>query len=242
MKFYLCIFLLVNCCEGKILKIGHRGAAGHALENTAQSFEKAIELGVDMIEFDVRRCKSGELIVIHDATIDRVTRGTGSVVDLTLQEIKSFLTRQPKQLLTLQEALEYIDRRAIADIELKDAGIAADVVLVIKKLVHNKGWNYNHFLVSSFNHYELKVFKELCPQVEIMPLIGGIPFGYAQCVAQLNPNFIGLYHEFIDQNFVDDAHQREMKVLVYTPNSNREIKKIKALKVEGIITDYPDRI
>jgi glycerophosphoryl diester phosphodiesterase len=70
------------------LKIGHRGAAGHAPENTLLSFQKAMDLGVDMIELDVYVCKTGELVVIHDEKVDRTTNGTGYVREKTLDELK----------------------------------------------------------------------------------------------------------------------------------------------------------
>lgn len=225
-----------------MLKVGHRGAAGYALENSASSFETALELGVDMIEFDVRRCKSGELVVIHDATVDRVTKGQGAVADLTLKEIKALISRHySKKILTLHEAIMLINQRAIADIELKEADTAADVAALLSTLIKN-GWNPTSFLVSSFNHYELQIFKQLCPEVPIMPLLGGIPLGFAQCVMALQPTFLGLYHEFINQAFVDDAHAKGIKVLVYTPNTTQEINAIKALGVDGIISDFPDKI
>ena len=72
----------------KILNIGHRGAKGYSPENTLNSFQKALELNADGVEFDVHVCKSGELIVIHDFTVDRTTNGKGAISDLTLSELK----------------------------------------------------------------------------------------------------------------------------------------------------------
>ena len=91
-----------------VLRIGHRGAAGHAPENTLVSFEKAIDLGCDMTELDVHICGSGELVVIHDETVDRTTNGSGRVSELTLREIKILDAGDGEEIPTLEEVLELL--------------------------------------------------------------------------------------------------------------------------------------
>src|SRR3989338_86923 len=86
--------------------MGHRGAAALEPENTLRGFRRAIELGVDYVEFDVHCCKSGELVVIHDETVDRTTNGKGFVADLTLQQLKKLDAGKSETIPTLQEAID----------------------------------------------------------------------------------------------------------------------------------------
>ncbi|MEM2913929.1 MAG: glycerophosphodiester phosphodiesterase family protein, partial [Candidatus Bathyarchaeia archaeon] len=87
-----------------MLKVGHRGARAYEPENTLRSFKKAIDLGVDAVELDVRRTKDNELVVIHDAEVDKTTNGKGLVNMLTLREIKQLDTKKGEKIPTLEEA------------------------------------------------------------------------------------------------------------------------------------------
>lgn len=232
--------------QAKILKIAHRGASGYAPENSAAAFAKAMELGADMIEFDVHLCKSGELVVIHDKTVNRTTHGQGYVEDFDLADLKKLTLRRNKKvlysILTLQETLELIDRQAKVDIELKGPNTAAPTAQLIHDFVQTQGWQYSDFYVSSFDHYQLQTFKELCPEVPIMPIIEGVQIGYAQSVMSLKPEYIVMCHEYLTDAFMQDIKSRGMKVFVYTLNYERDIERVKQFGVDGIISDYPDLI
>lgn len=224
-----------------MLKIGHRGASGYALENTRASFEKAKALFVDAIEFDVQRCASGELIIFHDDTVDRFSNHSGFIKNYSLKDLKdpSFFNNN-YSLLTLYEGLEIIGDKIISNIELKAEGIVEDVVQVIEQFVADRGWSYDNFIVSSFDHHQLKKFKQLCSVVKIITLIEAIPLTYAQCAQDLNSEYLGLWKGSINQAFVKDAHARGIKVLVYTINSSYELETITLLGVDGIFSDFPD--
>jgi len=89
----------------------HRGAPGLGFpENTLLSFQKALEYNIDMVEFDVHRCKSGELVVIHDYRLERTTNGSGYVKDHTLEELRLLDAGQGQKIPTLEETLDFIDR------------------------------------------------------------------------------------------------------------------------------------
>ncbi len=105
-----------------MLRVGHRGAKAYAPENTLASFRKAIEIGVDAIELDVRKTKDGHLIVIHDADVKRTTNGKGLVSELTLEQIKSFNAGEGERIPTLQEALDFLDKKVKVLIELNGSG------------------------------------------------------------------------------------------------------------------------
>ena len=225
-----------------VLRIGHRGARGYEPENTRLSFQKALDLKVDMIEFDVYNCKSGEIVLFHDKRVDLLVKDSGYVTDKTLSQLKEYDLGKGEQVLTLDEALDFIDRRAKVNIEIKGEGIARAVNSIIERYIHEKKWALDDFLVSSFNHYELVEFKQLNPGINIGAIIAGIPIGYAECAAKVNAYSIHPSKEFISRSLVDDAHKRGMKVFVYTPNAPEDIKMMKSIGVDGIFSDYPDRI
>lgn len=225
-----------------MLKIGHRGAMGYAPENTLLSFEKAIDLGVDMVELDVYRCKSGELVVIHDRKVDRTTDGHGFVEEMTLKELKLLNAGQGENIPTLEEVLDRIKARVSINIELKGSGTAEPVYELLEKYIKSKDWTHNDFLISSFNHYELKRFNSLKPKIKIGALIEAIPIGYAEFAQKVNAYSVNVSLEFINKEFIDDAHARKMKVFVWVVNDVKDIRRMKDLGVDGIFSNYPDRL
>jgi len=224
------------------LKIGHRGAMGYEPENTLLSFQKALKLGVDAVELDVYCCKTGELVVIHDDKVDRTTNGEGYVVEKTFAELRSFDAGKGQKIPTLEEVLDLIDKKAAVVIELKGINTAGPVSKTLKKYIQERSWSADLFWISSFNHYELREFHNLYPEIKIGALITGIPLGYAEFAEKLGAKSLNLCVEFVNQEFVDSAHQRGMKVFVWTVNDPEEIKRIKALGVDGIFSNFPDRL
>jgi len=225
-----------------LLKFGHRGAMGYAPENTLKSFKKAIDLNVDMIELDVYICKSGELVVIHDDKVDRTTNGKGYVIEKTLTELKKLDAGEAEKIPTLDEVLDFINRRVKVNIELKGENTANAVNEIIHKYVKEKDWDYDDFFVSSFNHYELKRFHILNKNIKLGALLVGIPIGYAKFAEKFNAYSVNLSLEFINKDFVDDAHRKGMKVFVWTVNDKDDMKRMKKLNVDGIFSNFPDMI
>jgi glycerophosphoryl diester phosphodiesterase len=225
-----------------MLRIGHRGACGYAPENTLASFKKALELTVDYIEFDVRLSKDHSLVLMHDDKVNRTTSGTGLVIEKTLKELKQLDAGNGEKIPTLQEVLDLIDKKTKVNIELKEEKTAKPVAQLIENYVQTKGWSYDDFLVSSFNHQELHVFKTLEPQVKIGALIVGIPLDYAKFGQNLKAYSINISMEFISKKFVDDTHARGLKILVFTVNDKDDIERVKNLNVDGIFSNFPDRI
>lgn len=227
--------------EGRPVIIGHRGASGHAPENTLASFAKAIEFGVDAVELDVYLCKSGELVVIHDATLDRTTNGKGAVEDKTLEEIKLYTCEGGEKIPTLIEVFDLVQRRCIVNVELKGALTASPVADLIEKYVKEKGWSYEDFFVSSFDHHELFAFHKLIPEIKTGALLEGIPFHYAAFAEDIGATHAVLYYETVNKAFVEDAHRRGLLVFAYTVNDPLSMAFVQSIGVDGIITNYPDR-
>ncbi len=221
--------------------IGHRGACGHAPENTLASFSKALEIGVDTVELDVHLAKTGELVVIHDETVDRVANGKGFVADKTIEEIKEYTLELGEKIPILNEVFDLINRRCIINVELKGPSTAKPVADLIRTYVVEKGWSYENFFVSSFNHHELFAFHQLLPEVQTGALLAGIPFHYAAFAQDIGATHAILYLHTVNKEFVNDAHMRGLQVFVYTVNNPDDIKHLLDMGVDGIITNYPDR-
>src|SRR5579864_6905519 len=108
--------------RGRVWVVGHRGAMGHCPENTLASFERGLELGADWIELDVHLSRDGELIVIHDETLERTTNGHGLVRDHTLADLQALDAGDGQRIPTLNEVLTWArERGAVVDIEIKNA-------------------------------------------------------------------------------------------------------------------------
>jgi len=225
-----------------MLKIGHRGAMGYEPENTLASFSKALALGVDMIELDVYVLKTGELVVIHDDKVDRTSDGHGYVEDLSFEDIRKLDVGNGETIPTLEEVINLVDRRVPINIELKGEGTAEPVAKLITEYIDRKNYLADDFLISSFDHYELRRFKELMSDVRVGALIGAIPIGYSKFAEAVSAYSVHLSLDFIRKKYVDDAHKRGFKVFVYTVNDKDDINKMKKLGVDGLFSNYPDRI
>jgi glycerophosphoryl diester phosphodiesterase len=224
------------------LKIGHRGARGHEPENTLLSFKKALELGVDMIELDVYTLKDGHTVVFHDDELGRTTNGEGLLIGKTFEEIKKLDAGKGEKVPMLEEVLDLVDKKTQVNIELKGEDTAQPVARIVEKYVQEKGWSYDDFLVSSFNHRELKEFKDLKPEVKIGMLISDVSPDYSQLAENLGAYSINVNKEFVTRELVNDVHEKGLKVFVWTVNNKDEIRRIKLLGVDGIFSDYPDRL
>ena len=227
------------------LIIGHRGACGYEPENTLLSFRRALELNVDMIETDVYRCKTGELVLIHDKTVDRTTNGMGYIENLTFQELRTFNAGKEEKIPSLEETLELLAGKTKINLELKGENTAKPVYEILNNFVKNNKCSYDDFYISSFNHRLLKEFVSLVPdnlQIKICPLIDGIPLDLTQFKSVLRAYSLNISSEFINSEIIKEAHALGMKVFVYTINKKQEALKIKSLGIDGIFTDYPDMV
>jgi glycerophosphoryl diester phosphodiesterase len=229
-------------CEAQeeMLVIGHRGAKGLAPENTLSAFAEALKYHVDAVELDVFICKSGELVVIHDNDVRITTNGEGFAVDKTLSELKELEIIKNQKISTLEEVLDLIDKKVVVNIEIKGENVADQLGELITRYVIQKGWSYDHFLVSSFDHPQLEKFRTLYPSIPLGLLYVGTPLGYAADAEYLKAQYVILSEGILRQKFIHDAHQRGIKVLVFTVNDKKRAQRLQAQGVDGIITDFPN--
>lgn len=225
-----------------MIKIAHRGAKAYEPENTLAAFAKAIELKSDAIEFDVHLSADGEVVVIHDETVDRVTDGNGLVKDLSLSELKKLRISGIYEIPTLPETLDFVNQRCLVNIELKAFETAEPVVKLIEHYVTQKNWKYNQFLVSSFDWAALQKVRDLHTEIPLGVLTETdleLAIGFAEFIKAetIHPHF----HLLTAENTLN-MQQKGFKVFAWTVNELEDIQKIKSYKVTGIISDFPDRL
>ncbi|MHA7056427.1 glycerophosphodiester phosphodiesterase [Aquimarina sp. M1] len=219
---------------------GHRGAAGLVAENTLESIAKAMKYNIDGIEIDVHKCKSGELVVVHDKTLQRTTNGNGEVSDIIWQDLKQFRTAEDYRIPTLKEVLDLIDGRCILNIELKGIGTALPVIELLDKHVKDTKWNCNDFIVSSFDHSQLFQIKSMTSLFRLGVLTEkNIPsvLNVAEALKafSIHPPIYSLTQEDV---FL--AYREKFKVYTWTVNDPAKIKTLKTWKLDGVITDFPN--
>lgn len=241
--FTMCFTLLFCTKNPEPLVIGHRGAKGHVAENTLASVKKALALGVDGIEIDVFVCSTGELVVFHDKTLDKLTDATGYIEELSLDSIRKISVLNQEPIPTLAEVLDEVSGKAILNIELKGEGTAHPTHDLLEYYFSKGKLKADEVFISSFNWEELNLFYELNQQVPIAVLIEDKdPLNALAIAEKLNAIAINPDQKTLTKANVRQIKEAGFKIYPWTVNAPRDIQRMKGLKVDGIITDYPERV
>ena len=214
------------------LKIGHRGARAYQVENTLESFGKAIALGANAVELDVRQSGDGKLVVSHDENLKKVFGKDVEVTEASLKELKkSTENRIP----TLEEALEFIDRKVEKIlVELKEAGYEKKVLDVIKKeKLHDR------VVIVSFHDEALANVRKLDKKIAT-GLIYARHKNPIDTALKLTAQYLVPLYRFTHTRDIEKAHKNDLKVIVWTINTREEAKEYRAKGVDGIASDKPD--
>jgi glycerophosphoryl diester phosphodiesterase len=225
-----------------LLKIGHRGAKAHVAENTLASIEKALEFGVDAIEIDVHRCATGELVVFHDFTLDRMTNGSGEVAQHTLEQLKMLKIKDQYEISTLEEVLHVIDKKCKLNIELKGRDTALKTCEIVEEHIKTNHWSLEHFIISSFQHQELDTVYKLNNQLRLGVLTKASVLDAIEFAKTINAFAIHPNVALLTRDNVQLAQNLGYKVLTWTVNDVPTIERVKAYGVDGIISDNPNLI
>jgi glycerophosphoryl diester phosphodiesterase len=217
---------------------GHRGASAYAPENTMAAFQLAIEHNADGFELDVMLSNDGEVVVIHDDTVDRTTNGTGRVKDLTLDELRALDAGDGEKIPTLAEVFEKFGDRVLVNIELKNYSSIFDSLPVkVANLVNSFNLEQS-LLVSSFNPFNLPRFAKRLPEIKLglitMPNKAQHWLWRMFRYDALNPQYTD-----VDRTLVAALHAQNRAVNVWTVDDPDEIRRLAALNVDGIITNDP---
>ncbi len=230
----------------KVLAIGHRGAAGHMPENTMPSFEKALELGADALEFDVALTRDGVPVVIHDDTLDRTTDGRGPVEHSTFEEIarldagswKAVATHVP----TLAEVIRTLAPRTLLNLEIKASPRRVEIVDACAQAALEED-AIGRVVFSSFDHDALRLLRHVLPQARIGVLSVATGFERAlRCAAEIAAENIHPPIVLASPALVARAHAAGLQVWTWTANSPAMIAGAIAAGADGIFSDFPERV
>ena len=233
-----------SCSNHHVQSIGHRGAKGYLAENTLESINKAIELGVDGIEIDIFQCRSGELVLFHDKDLQKLTGKSGKIEDLTIEELESFLVDGKYRIPTLKDVLTKIKKPFLINIELKGSNTSVQTSKVIADFLMTDIWKIEHFIVSSFNWNELEKFRTVNTNIPVGVLVSkSISINEAiEFAKKINAQAIHPHYELLNEQTIRKIKNNGFKVYTWTVNDRAKIEYMKKLNVDGIISDYPDRI
>lgn len=241
--------------DEKVLTIAHRGASGYAPENTMAAFEKSVEMKADLFEIDVQMSKDGEIVVIHDTSVDRTTNGTGMVKELTLDELRNLDAGSwfgekfaGEKIPTLDEVLDTYRGKSGILIEIKSPalypGIEQKIATKLKERNMHKP-NNNKIIVQSFNHESVQTFHSILPSVPVGVLVGYSSEGisrkkmksFSSYADYVNPS-----KKMVTEDLVERVHDNGMDIHPWTVRSKESAESLMDAEVDGIITDYPDYV
>lgn len=220
-----------------VLRIGHRGACGYQPENTLASIEHAITLGCHFTEVDVRRTADGALMLLHDEQVNRTTNGRGSIADLTLEDIQKLEAGREQKIPTLEETLAIASGRIGLILEFKVPGLAYDASATVR----GSGF-HGSVLYASFLHEELQHVRRIDPQALTLALFKRLPDDPCATALNLQATHVGIRIDAVTKPLVQQLHDAGLTVFVYAVDKPAAIKRAKALGVDGIISDFPDRV
>ncbi|WZL74218.1 glycerophosphodiester phosphodiesterase [Clostridiaceae bacterium 35-E11] len=222
--------------------IAHRGACTHTKENTLEAYQKAIEIGADMIELDVRRTKDRVFIVFHDEKID-----DQPIEKITYEEVLRCSQKHGFQIPTLEAILKITVGKIMLDVELKEKGYESEVIELVQKY-----YKEDEFVMTSFHDVSIKQIKSIFPQVTAGLLLGKgkSKFLLFTRIAELFPmircfkaraDFLAPNWRLLQLGFLKRVRCCQKPVFVWTVNDEKLMKKlIKEKKVYALITDKPD--
>lgn len=215
-----------------MLKIGHRGAKGHLPENTLASFEKAIALGIDMIELDVRLSSDKIPMIIHDETIDRTTSKTGLVTDYSAKELQAL------GIPALIDVFKLVDNRCEINVEIKTFSATQAVLNLIAKSTFDQ----SKILISSFDWNALQEVRFHDEDIRIGVLTETDLYLALAFAKFIKAEAIHPYFHLLTAENVEKIKEKGFKVFPWTINEPEDITFVKSLEVDGIITDFPERL
>ena len=241
------------------LRIGHGGAAGHAAANTMRSFALALEMGVDMVEFDVRPCRDA-LVLLHDGSLAQFDGARGLVSESTLADLRSLATGPDRQIPTLSEALDLLRGRALINVDLKATGYEDAVV----ELLRAKGMA-GDTLYSSLYPASLRRIKQVergartglsypedrgnaSDKPYLQPAVKAVvalmrftlPYQILRMMAGAQANAVMLYHKVVSGPAVKTVQHAGGKVFTWTVDTPQRMRELRDLGVDGITTNHPD--
>ncbi len=235
----------IDASDMQLTVTGHRGAAGFCPENTLSSIEKALTFKVDRVEIDVQQTKDEVVVLLHDKTVNRTTTGSGNVKDFSYKELsklKILNTFDPEaaseHIPTLDAAIKAVAGKSILLIEIKEGNsyypnIEKNILKLIKA---NNAQDW--CIIHSFNDEVLEKVHQLNPTIRLHKLFLNTWFYDFDRLPFVEEYSVNYY--FTSRSLVNKIHGRNKKINVWTVNDKKKVKKLIDLKVDGVITDFPN--
>ncbi len=258
-KLSLLIFILFwsKSMYASVLPIAHRGASAYAPENTLSAIRKSIELGAKYIEIDVHMTKDGEVVAIHDSTINRTSNASGNVMDYSLDELRGYDFGSwfdslfvGEKIPTLSEVLKLTANKAILIIELKYGEekypkIEEKVIEIVKNLQLSK-----QIILKSFSYRILNKFQKIAPGIErLYCIFWGNSWFTVDDFIRFNGVFemasfkyLQVHKYFLTQELIEQAHKKGIRVVVWDVHDQQTMKKFVEMGVDFIETDNVDYV
>jgi len=223
-----------------MLIFAHRGASAVEPENTLLAFKSACTANSDGVEFDIHHV-DGELMVIHDRYLERTTSGTGLLSEHNFTQLRQLDAGKGSVIPTLHEVLAVVTNQDTINIELKGIEIAHISILFdcLDRAKNELKLDFQKVLLSSFNHHLLQAINQQRPEFSLGALTASLPLSHAKFAQKLNAYSVHIVIDYVSEAFVLDAHQRGLKVYVYTVDKLIDIQKMKALGVDGVFSNDP---
>ena len=222
--------------NSRVLLIGHRGAAAEAFENTLSGFQLALDLGLDGIELDIRY-HQGELWVIHDQEVDRLTYHEGLFEDFNPESIR---LRNGASIPTLRQVLDLLWGKIPVNIEIKTPDTVTPLLELLSEYPslpakQDLPW----IMISSFDHQQLLEIKHLQTPWPVAPITLGLAINSLEIINQLQPYSWHMDDEYLDKQTISMIKKQNVRVFVYTVNKPASLSRLIDFGVEGIFTDKP---
>lgn len=232
----------------QVLAIAHRGASGYAPENTLAAFRRAIAQGVSFIETDLHLTRDAHFVAIHDQTVDRTTGGHGAVQNLTLAEVRrldagSWFGSEftGERIPTLDEILEFARKNDVVFyLELKPSGFWGGEHALISQLRNSA--EIARSVIISFDPEILANLRKIEPTLMTGLLYAGKLENPFEKALEIGVRQIAVRCDLVTPNFLEQARKRDLQVVCWTVNSPAHMRLLAAAGVDGIMSDYPDRL
>ncbi|HTY89620.1 MAG TPA: glycerophosphodiester phosphodiesterase family protein [Methanocella sp.] len=221
--------------------VGHRGAPRQAPENTLLSFKRAMDIGVDWIEFDLRETKDGVLVVIHDDAVDRTTDGKGKVRDMTFRELHGLDAGNGQEIPSLMQAIGLMKNYVKMDMEIKEPGIEEDVVAAIRR-----NDIAGQCMVSSFIYDSIKKVKDMDSAIATAAIMDKMPEDPQECLDTLlrdvKADAVMLSKKIVTPAFVGQIRRQGLRVGIWNADTPDEIDKYASMDPYYLCSNYPERL
>jgi glycerophosphoryl diester phosphodiesterase len=231
-----------------MLLIAHRGASGHAPENTLAAFRKAVSLGAGFIETDLQLTRDARFVAIHDDTVDRTTNGHGAVHDLTLEGIRKLDAGSwfgseyaGERIPTLEEILEFSKKNDVVFyLELKPGGSWGGEHALISAL--RESAEIARTVVISFDGEILEAVRKIEPTLMTGLLYDGQTGNPLDRAVEIGARQLAVRGDLVTPAMLSQARQRDLQIVCWTVNHGAHIRLLMEAGVDGIMSDYPDRL